>query len=255
MNKLAIITGWTSWIWEEFANQLAKNSYDIVIVWRNESRGLKICGQLNKQYWIKCQLLIADLSNKSGLDIIEKYINSLNSLDYLVNAAWFWFRESFLDWDIDKREDMIFVHNTVTMRLSYLAGQIMKKNNTWNIINISSLASFLWAGDPLYASTKSFVRYFSTNIHYDRKKYWIYVQALCPWFVKTNFFVNAWVKNTPQLWLLNTTQVVKTSLNYAKRKRAICVPWFINKCLRILIQIMPNWLTYKIIGNNLVKNN
>jgi hypothetical protein len=31
--------------------------------------------------------LIADLSHKSGLDIIEKYVNDLSSLDYLVNAA------------------------------------------------------------------------------------------------------------------------------------------------------------------------
>jgi len=246
MNKLALITGWTSWIWEEFANQLAKQSYDIVIVWRNELRGLEICGWLENKYWIKCQLLIADLAKKDWLKIVEDYIESLHSLDFLINGAGFGFPEDFLDGDIQKWENMIFVHNTVTMRLSYIAGKIMRKNNAWNIINISSLASFLRVGDPIYASTKAFMRYFSLNIHYDWKKYWIYVQALCPGFVKTNFFANAWVDKIPQLWLLDTNQVVKTSLKYAKRKKAICVPWFISKCLKILLQIMPNSLAYKI---------
>ena len=248
MNKLALITGGTSGIWEEFANQLAKNGYDIVIVGRNELRGLEICKQLEKKYSIKCQFLITDLSQKLWLKIIEEYIKNLKNLDFLVNAAGFGFKESFLDGDIDKWEDMIFVHNTVTMRLSYLAWQIMKQNKTWNIINISSLASFLRVWDPLYASTKAFVRYFSINIHYDWKKYWVYVQALCPGFVKTNFFSNAWVNKTPKLWLLDTAKVVKTSLDYVNRKKAICVPGFISKCLKILMQILPNWLIYKIIS-------
>ena len=251
MNKLALITGWTSWIWEEFTKQLAQKGYDIVIVGRNESRWLEICNQFNKEYWVNCKLIIADLSQKLWLKIIEEYLNGIESLDFLVNAAGFGFKEKFLDGNIDKREDMIFVHNTVTMRLSYLVGQIMKKNNKWNIINIASLASFLCVWDPLYASTKAFVRYFSTNIHYDWKKYWVYVQALCPGFVKTNFFTNAWVDKTPQLWLLNTIQVVQTSLKYAERKKAICVPGFISKCLKILIQIMPNSLTYKIISKTI----
>ena len=241
MRGLALITGGTSWIWEEFANQLAKQWYDITIVGRNKLGGMEICEKLEKEYSIKCRFLEADLTQRTWLKIIEDYIQSLTSLDFLVNGAGFWFKENFLDWNIDKREDMIFVHNTVVMRLSYLAGIIMKKNNTWNIINISSLASFLRVGDPLYSSTKAFVRYFSTNIHYEWKKYWVYVQALCPGFVKTNFFSNAWVSTTPKLGLLDTSYVVKISLQYVKRKKVICVPWFISKCLKILIQIVPNW--------------
>jgi hypothetical protein len=50
MNKLALITGGTSGIGEEFANQLAQQSYDIIIVGRNESRGLEICENLKKEY-------------------------------------------------------------------------------------------------------------------------------------------------------------------------------------------------------------
>ncbi|MFZ2150716.1 MAG: SDR family NAD(P)-dependent oxidoreductase [Candidatus Absconditicoccaceae bacterium] len=250
MDKLALITGGTSGIGKEFANQLAQQGYNIIIVGRDNIRGLEICKQLEKNYGIKCQLMIADLSKESGLKIVEEKINSLNSLDFLVNAAGFGFKENFLDGNIDKWQDMIFVHNTVTMRLSYLAGHIMKQNNKGNIINISSLASFLSVGDPLYASTKAFVRYFSTNIHYDWKKYGVYVQALCPGFVETNFFVNAGVDKTPQLGLLTTNQVVKVSLKYVNKKKAICVPGFISKCLKILIQILPNSLIYKILSKS-----
>lgn len=248
MNKLALITGGTSGIWEEFSNQLAQQGYNIIIIGRNNIRGLAICERLEKQYLVKCLFLHADLTQHAWLKFVEDYIQSLESLDFLVNGAGFGFNETFLEGDIDKRQDMIFVHNTVTMRLSYIAGKIMKKNNTWNIINISSLASFLSVWDPLYASTKAFVRYFSTNIHYEWKKYWVYVQALCPGFVKTNFFANAWVDKTPQLWLLESSDVVRTSLRYAQRKKVICVPWFVSKCLRILLQIMPDWLSYKIIN-------
>lgn len=248
MNRLALITGGTSGIGEEFANQLAQQGYDIAIVGRNQLRGMEICKRLEKYYSVKCIFLEADLTQRAWLKIVEDYLQSLGNLDFLINGAGFGFNENFLDWDIDKREDMIFVHTTVLMRLSYLAATVMKKNHSWNIINISSLASFLRVGDPLYSSTKAFVRYFSINIHYELKKYWIYVQVLCPGFVKTNFFTTAWVHKTPQLWLLERSDVVRASLRYAQRKKVICVPWFVSKCLKILLQIVPDWLSYKIIN-------
>lgn len=248
MNKLALITGGTSGIGAEFANQLAKQGFDITIVWRNKIRAMEICQKLIDRYSVNCKFLEADLANHFWLKIVEDYVKSLKSLDYLVNWAGFGFNEFFMDWDINKWEEMIFVHNTVLMRLSYLAAKVMKKNNSWTIINISSLASFLSVGDPLYASTKAFVRYFSINLHYEFKKYWIYVQALCPGFVKTNFFANAWLDKTPELWLLDTKQVVKVSLKYVNKKKVICVPGFVNNVLKILIQIMPNSLIYKILS-------
>lgn len=250
MKPLALITGGTSGIWQEFANQLAKKGYDIIIIGRNKLRGEEISEQIKETYWVNITLILADLSKKSGMNIVEECIQNLNHLDFLINAAWFWFPEEFLDGDISKWESMISVHNIATMRLCYAAGNIMKRNKNGNIINVASLASYLQVGNPLYASVKVFIRYFSLNLFYEWKKYWIYVQALCPGFVKTNFFSTAGLTKTPSLGLLTTEVVVKASLSCSDKKKPICIPWFTSKILKILIQLLPNSLVYKISKKN-----
>lgn len=245
--QTAIITWWTSGIGEEFAYQLAKKWYNIIIVWRNEKKWKQICRNLKKLNTLS-QLWLADLSQIEEIKKIEEKIKKEKHISFLINSAGFGFTKKFLDQDINDRTNMLNVHNIATMRLTHTTGKIMKKQKYGNIINVSSLASFLQLGDSWYTSTKARIRIFSTNLFYEWKNYWIYVQALCPWFVKTNFFETAWTKKIPTLWLLDTATVVKKSLYTAKRWKSICIPWFINNILKILMQILPNNIIHKIIS-------
>jgi len=143
---------------------------------------------LNVLFPVKISSMIFDLSKKSQIRQVESEIRKISNLDILINCAGYGINNDFLSEDIEKREDMITVHDLAAMRLSYQALKIMKKRKHGNIIHVSSLASLLALGNnPVYAASKIFLNSFSQNLYRIYKKYNIYVQSLCPGFTATNF--------------------------------------------------------------------
>jgi hypothetical protein len=132
--------------------------------------------------------MILDLSDKQQIKQLEIEIRRTHDLEILINCAGYGVNNDFLAEDIEKREDMVTVHDIAAMRLSYQALKIMKKRKHGNIIHVSSLASMLALGNnPIYAASKIFLNSFSQNLYRIYKDYGIYVQSLCPGFTATNF--------------------------------------------------------------------
>ncbi len=89
---------------------------------------------------VKISTLLLDLSDKSDIKQLELEIRKTTDLEVLINCAGYGINNDFLDEDIEKREDMVTVHDLAAMRLSYQALKIMKKRRHGNIIHVSSLA-------------------------------------------------------------------------------------------------------------------
>jgi len=140
---------------------------------------------------VKVTSVVCDLAYKEQVHALEKTIADIGNLEILVNCAGYGINKDFIDDDIQKREDMITVHDLATMRLTYQALKIMKKRNHGSIINVSSLAAMLILGNnPIYAASKMFLHSFSQNLYRIYKSNNIYIQSLCPGFTATNFAKN-----------------------------------------------------------------
>jgi len=137
---------------------------------------------------VKISTMIVDLSKKDQLEHLGTEIAKISDLEILVNCAGYGINKDFITEDIQKREDMVTVHDLASMRLTYQALKIMKKRKHGTIVHVSSLASLLALGNnPVYAASKIFLNSFSQNLYRIYKKYGIYVQSLCPGFTATNF--------------------------------------------------------------------
>ena len=137
---------------------------------------------------VKISTMLLDMSKKDELKQLEAEIAKIGDLEILINCAGYGINKDFIQEDIQKREDMVTVHDIASMRLSYQALKIMKKRGHGNIIHVSSLASLLALGNnPVYAASKIFLNSFSQNLYRIYKDYGIYVQSLCPGFTATNF--------------------------------------------------------------------
>lgn len=90
---------------------------------------------------VNISTMLLDLSDKHQIQQLEAEIRKTSDLEILINCAGYGINSDFLDEDINKREDMITVHDVAAMRLSYQALKIMKKRKHGNIIHVSSLAS------------------------------------------------------------------------------------------------------------------
>lgn len=137
---------------------------------------------------VNISTMLLDLSDTLQLKQLEAKIRRTSDLEVLVNCAGYGVNNDFLGESIETREDMITVHDTAAMRLSYQALKIMKKRRRGNIIHVSSLAAMFAVGNnPIYAASKIFLNSFSQNLYRLYKDYGIYVQSLCPGFTSTNF--------------------------------------------------------------------
>jgi len=137
---------------------------------------------------VKISTMLLDLSDKNQIKQLEAQVRKTSDLEILVNCAGYGINKDFIAEDIERREDMVTVHDLAAMRLTYQALKIMKKRKHGNIIHVSSLASMLALGNnPIYAASKIFLNSFSQNLYRIYKDYGIYIQSLCPGFTATNF--------------------------------------------------------------------
>jgi len=240
-----VITWGSSGIGAGFAREFAEQGYDLLLISKDKNQMATFVKYLNVLFPVKISSMIFDLSKKSQIRQVESEIRKISNLDILINCAGYGINNDFLSEDIEKREDMITVHDLAAMRLSYQALKIMKKRKHGNIIHVSSLASLLALGNnPVYAASKIFLNSFSQNLYRIYKKYNIYVQSLCPGFTATNF-AKQW-KYKFKTHSMKVEDVVNSSLYCMKKKKLLCIPWRKNKLTLLLYQIFPRAWSHKI---------
>jgi len=240
--KLAAVTGASDGLGKEFARQLAAEGYDLLVIARRPTLLEKLKADLESQYGIQVEPIVCDLSKPDELKSLEDRLENEESLEILVNNAGFGLTDAFPNVDPDKEEAMIRVHVTATMRLSRAALVPMCKSKKGYVINLSSVAAFLFGSNSAeYIATKAYILSFSKSLQCDVNRYGVRVQALCPGFTHTGFHsveaMKAFDKGATPRWLwLSAEFVVRTSLRSIRRtRRVVCVPSFRYKLILALV--------------------
>jgi len=100
----ALVTGATAGIGAAYANLLAKEGFDLVLVARDLPRLNKVAKELGKTFGIKTECIKADLTKPAQLAKVEKRLASTSKpIEVLVNNAGFGIKDSFLDSDLNVR--------------------------------------------------------------------------------------------------------------------------------------------------------
>src|SRR6185295_6436641 len=104
-----------------------------------------------------------------------------------------------------QQEAMLRLHTLAPMRLTQAALPVLLKNGHGGIVNVSSIASFLYsAGNVNYCATKAYLTTFSEGLAAELAGTGVRVQALCPGFTHTEFHqrMEVDVSNVPRwMWL------------------------------------------------------
>jgi len=257
MPSLALITGSTSGLGEEFAKQLAADGYDLLLVARRTELLDRQKVELEQQYGISVEVLSVDLADPAQLATLEQRITQLDQLEFLVNNAGFGFENKFPDTNIDLECQMVQVHAIAPLRLTYAALGPMIRRKKGSIINVASVAAYLYGpACAQYIATKAYLLSFSKCLQSDVRDYGIEVQALCPGFVRTGFHSTKLMaeerfKKMPGFLWLNKERVVRDSLKNIrkKRRRTVYIPsWRYKFFLMILTNPLLTWVTEWIYG-------
>lgn len=199
MKRIAIITGASSGIGEEFTRQVcAKYDYDeIWIIARREEKLQELAEQLNKTKNFNCvRPVVMDVAGKAGVEGLKAFIKEEDEklrkvesgieIGLLINNAGFGTYGPFAETSINRQMDMIELNCTTVTGICGIALPYLKAGSV--VINTASLAAFLPLGNfAVYGATKSYVLSFSIALAAELRDKGIKVCALCPGSVSTEF--------------------------------------------------------------------
>lgn len=235
----ALITGASSGLGEEFAQQLAAKGFNLVLVARRFDRLQALAEELSTQNNIQVQVLAADLSTDEGVRIVEEVIGKSNDLSLLVNNAGFGVSGGFWGAALEKHLAMIHVHINAAVRLAYAAipGMVSRKHG--GIINVSSISAFLPMRSTTYSASKAYLVNFSQALDFELHNTGVHTQALCPGFIYTEFhdtteFEDFERSKIPGILWLKSSYVVRYSLKCLEHGHVVCVPGLIYKLAHFL---------------------
>lgn len=245
VRPVALVTGASAGLGREFAVQLARRGYDLVLVARDADRLHALASELRDSHGTNAEVLRADLTRDDDVSTVVHRIDSA-PIDLLVNNAGFGTRGSIASASRAGQEAMLRVHVLAAHRLAQAAVQKMVPIGRGAIINVSSTASWLISpGNVNYSATKAWQRVFAESLALEVRGKGVYVQALCPGYTHTEFHQRGGMnkKRVPDWWWMNADRVVAESLAAVdKRRPVVVVPGTGYKLAALIVRFLPRWI-------------
>jgi uncharacterized protein len=244
---IALITGATAGIGAAFAELLASENHDLVIVARDLPRLNQRAEEWRSKFGVEVEVVQADLSRDEDIRRIELRLQNISRpIDVLINNAGFGINKSFTASDTAEEIALLDVLVTAPMRLMHAVLPAMKDRNSGVVINVSSVAGWIAGGS--YSAAKSYLTVLSESLHTELKATNVNVHALCPGFTRTEFHQRGKMKmgGVPNWFWLSAEQVVQDSWKAARAGKALSIPGRQYKVLSFITRFAPRPLVRKV---------
>ena len=238
-----LVTGATAGIGREFVRQYAEQGYHVVLVARNEERLTEIARETEQRYGVRTEVIAADLVDRSALETVAQRVRSVDEpVDVLVNNAGLGLKTSFTENNLATEEAAFDLMCRGVLVLSHAAATTMRTRGSGEIINVSSVASFISAGT--YSASKAYVTVFTEGLSTELAGTGVTATALCPGFTHTEFHERGAmdVSYLPELAWLDARAVVRAAIADSRAGKAISVPSAKYKAVVGLLQVTPRFL-------------
>lgn len=253
MKELIMITGATSGIGYEMAQQLAAKKFDLVLVARRAEKLAEMKSLLEKQHGIQVNIFAKDLSLPQQASELYEEVKARDlEVTMLVNNAGVGMYGEFINTDLQEELRMIEVNVASVVALTKLFVQDMIVRKRGRIMNVASLLSFLpFPYYSVYSATKAFVLAFSQTFAAELEGSGVQLVTLCPGPVDTAFNTdamwktNAYKANKPIAASVVAKEGVELLLSGKGKKIVGFNNWFISN----LPRITPDFLMMKIKKN------
>ena len=178
---IAVVTGASSGLGKVYADRLAKRGYDLLLVARRKDRLHILAQDLQKQYGIQANILVADLGLAVDLNRVATAIAGDERVTVLVNNAG---TASFVPSVAMSLSDLDTQLNVNARAVSHLSLAVLPaflRKNAGTIINIGSVLSF--SALPVsasYSATKAHVMLFTIGLQQELAETKVRVQLVLP---------------------------------------------------------------------------
>ena len=194
----ALVTGASVGLGRAFAQILAREKFDLVLVARSQAQLDSLAAELRGSSGRTILTISQDLSEPGAAEkVFEEVGRSGLTIDALINNAGFGAQGRF--WEVDRQQQLQMIQlNIATLTdLTRLFLPSFIERRRGRILNIASTAAF--QPGPLmavYYASKAYVVSFSQAVHNEARPYGVTVTCLCPGPTKTEFAQRAGMQTT-----------------------------------------------------------
>jgi NAD(P)-dependent dehydrogenase (short-subunit alcohol dehydrogenase family) len=189
MEKVALVTGSSSGIGFETSLALARSGFHTFATMRDLGKGEKIKQIIEKED-LSIEILELDVDDEESVNrVIKTIAEKKGRIDVLVNNAGYGMWGTVEDVSIDEFKEQFETNFFSIIRLIQKVAPIMRKQNSGNIVNISSVAGRIgFPVSPAYISSKFALEGLSESLRFELMPFGINVIIIEPGVIKTNFF-------------------------------------------------------------------
>jgi len=252
LGKVVVITGASSGIGAQSAEEFAKLHANVILVSRNEEQLKKIAVKLSK-YHTEVFVQVCDVSKKTQVDTMQEVIiKKFGTVDVLVNNAGFGIHNTVNETKIEEIESQMMTNffGTVYCTKAFLPKMLEQKSG--HIVNVASVAGSIGIpGMASYCASKFAMIGFSESLSHELKGTGVRITIVSPIMVRTNFFNHESFGKMPRYSSisLNSKTVANAIVRAASSHRLeIIVPQFVR--LAIWIKQTFPYLINPIIGGS-----
>ena len=242
----ALITGASSGIGAIYADRLARRGHDLILVARDRQKLDEVAARLMVETGRSARFIVADLSNKADLALVEQVLRTDLGITLLLNNAGVAKNDDLADADPDMLERMIQVNILAPTRLASAAlpGFIARGYGT--VINISSaLALAPELLDGCYSGTKAYMLNLSLRLQKEVAGKGIRVQVVMPGAVRTPIWDKAGtdIASLPPAIVMDADKMVDAALAGLDLGEVVTIP---------SLPDMADWEVYEAVRQNLI---
>ena len=226
---LALVTGASSGIGRAYAERLAADGHDLVVVARRGERLEELKVRLEADHGVSVQTLVADLSSESGMRDVDEAAADPR-IEVVVDCAALAHYMPFLDLPAETAQELVTLNVLAPVRLIRAALPSMVERGHGTVIAFATQLVFSATADnpqlpqrAVYAATKAFLFTFIRLLALELRDTGVRLQVVCPGVVKTEFHTRQEM-DMSHMPRLEPEQVVQASMLALDRGELVCIP-------------------------------
>jgi short-subunit dehydrogenase len=226
---LALVTGASAGIGRAYAERLASEGYDLVVVARRGERLQEVKRQLEAGHGVSVQPLVADLSTESGRRAVDA-VAVQPRLEFVVDCAALAYYRAFLQLSRGEAVELVSLNILAPVQMIHASLSGMVERGKGTVVSFASLLAYSAASEnpqlpkrAVYAASKAFLLTFFQLLAVELRGSGVKVQIVCPGIVKTEFHTrqNIDMSARPRL---EPEEVVNASMIGLGRGEVVCIP-------------------------------
>jgi short-subunit dehydrogenase len=247
----ALVTGASSGIGKEFAQQIAASGINIVLVARREDLLKEVGVEFSKRYGVEHRVVVLDVSQE---DFIRQLASATDDLDIglVVSNAGTGNPGEFLKLDRQLLEDTLRLNTMSHLDIAHYFGEKLAERRRGGLILVGAMGAE--NGIPCMANdggAKAYVHSLGEALHYEFKPLGVYVTVLAAGVTNTAVLEKfALDPKTMPMKPMSVGQCVSEGLSGLVKNRSRIVPGRLN---RILNALVPASLARKMLADLLGK--